>query len=149
MKKLLLLILPIAFLAACTPEASVNRRIEKNPEWYGELSQNQQLLVKQGRVEEGMSKNAVFLAWGPPDHVRKGRKSGSDIETWIYDDYVPHIQHRIGVSYGPGWGRYGGYGYGIYDPFWGLPYYGHDVHYSRTPTAKAVFRNGRVVEWQS
>src|SRR3954468_7968783 len=52
------------------------KRSARNPDIYNSLSDRQKELVQQGRVEEGMTKKAVFLAWGKPDRAAQGSKSG-------------------------------------------------------------------------
>ena len=42
-------------------------RISRNPTLYNSLPSYQQQLVQQGRIESGMSPDAVFLAWGAPN----------------------------------------------------------------------------------
>ena len=42
-------------------------RISGHPEIYQSLSSRDQALVSQGQIRDGMSPNAVYLAWGSPD----------------------------------------------------------------------------------
>ena len=70
-----------SFLAGCsTPE----NRIKSNPQIYSSLSPADQTLVRQGQIRVGMSKAAVFLAWGNPDRIRSGERQGHPFEAWIY-----------------------------------------------------------------
>jgi len=70
-----------SFLAGCsTPES----RIKSNPQIYSSLSPADQTLVRQGQIRVGMSKAAVFLAWGNPDRIRSGVRQGHPFEVWIY-----------------------------------------------------------------
>lgn len=41
-------------------------RIRENPAMYQNLPSEQQTLVQQGRICNGMNQDAVFLAWGCP-----------------------------------------------------------------------------------
>jgi len=132
-------------LASCSTTSMVQKRITKNPELFAQLSQDHQLLVQQGRISEGMNKNAVFLAWGPADTIQQGSKDGKSTETWIYDDGYDYGRSRVGVGFGYGTfgGGGGGYGYGVNVPIFSDPY---DRGY---PTAVVVFTGNRVTEWQS
>ena len=144
------------FLASCeTPQT----RIAKRPEVYNALSGTDQALVSQGRIREGMSQDAVYLAWGAPNQRGHGRNRGSNVETWIYfsttsGDYYPsHFRYGYGFGYGFGGsylhrhrsGRLHRHFY--YDPFYD-PFF-----YSRTPLVTypertVSFQRGRVVAYQ-
>ncbi len=89
------------FLAGC---ATIESRISEHPEIFNSLSPRDQALVRQGRIREGMSRDAVWLAWGSPEQKGFGRYHGKSTETWIYRAYYN--------EYDP---YYGGFGY---------PYYG-------------------------
>jgi hypothetical protein len=128
-------------LSSCA--APIERRIASNPEIYTKLSENDKILVSQGRLREGMTKEAVFLAWGRPDRVGHGRAQGSAIERWTYVAQRPIYTHSVGlgIGMGHGYGRYG-YGYGgVWDPFW---MGGPSVAYIPYPAATVDFRNSRV-----
>src|SRR5207247_2378184 len=84
-------------IASCT--SPIVRRIERNSDLYQALSTRQKELVQQGRIEEGMNKKAVFLAWGKPDRAAKGSRNGREYERWSYADYEP--TYTAGPSSGP------------------------------------------------
>ncbi|MFZ4768164.1 MAG: hypothetical protein ACOYMN_24715 [Roseimicrobium sp.] len=86
-------------LASCA--SPIARRVEHNPDLYNKLSERHKAMVQQGRVEEGMTKPAVFLAWGAPDRASKGSKFGRDFEQWSYAGY----QAVQSLPYGGDWGR--------------------------------------------
>src|SRR5690349_5906347 len=93
------------FFSGCaTPES----RISKNPELYNGLPARQQQLVAQGQIAPGMSRNAVWLAWGGPGQKVDGYARGNATETWVY--------FTTTTAYPYGYG-YGGFGYGY--PYWG------------------------------
>ncbi|HEY4781052.1 MAG TPA: hypothetical protein VIH54_04485, partial [Chthoniobacterales bacterium] len=74
-----------ALLSSLLPGCStVESRIKSNPQIYASLSPADQALVRQGQIREGMSKAAVFLAWGNPDRIRSGVRDGHPFEAWIY-----------------------------------------------------------------
>jgi hypothetical protein len=106
MKGRILSALPL-FLAASalilTSCETTQDRISKNPEIYQRLSSRDQALVTQGQIRAGMSRDAVWLAWGSADRKIVGNMAGRPTETWIYiyyatDPYYPY--------YGP-WGPWG------------------------------------------
>ena len=69
------------FFGGCsTPES----RISKNPELYNSLPARQQQLVTQGQIAPGMSRNAVWLAWGGAEQKINGYERGNATETWVY-----------------------------------------------------------------
>ncbi|RFC43721.1 MAG: hypothetical protein DVB23_002560 [Verrucomicrobia bacterium] len=135
------LALALAFLlSGCTTVSGPDQRIAQNPAWYSELKQEDQLLIRQGRIREGMGKNAVFLAWGNPDSVTTGTDRGKPVETWTYLTYQPQFVSGFGMGvpayYGMG---YYGYGPGVFQ----------DVIYTQEPAAMVQFENSRVVAWQA
>jgi len=136
-------------VASCA--APLQRRIEKNPQIYSDLSDHQKALVQQGKVEEGMTKEAVFLSWGKADRVSTGQKLGKAYERWIYTGYTASNalpSYRVGYGFG-----YGGYGYGHFrgrssyvyaDPF---IYSAPVIDYIPYEAARAEFTNGKVSAW--
>jgi hypothetical protein len=127
------------FMVSCT--SPIVKRIERNPDIYNSLSGRHQQLVQQGRIEDGMTKKAVFLALGRPDRAAQGSKSGRFYEKWSYAGYQP--VHTTGFGFTGGyWG--GGYGCG----------YGHGLMYEPMTTyvpyeaARVEFLNGIVTAWE-
>jgi hypothetical protein len=154
-------------LAGCS---TVETRIQENPGAYQRLSPNDQALVQHGRIREGLSRDAVYIAWGPPSQRAEGRMRGSAIETWIYyDTSVGDYAGPYGYGgYGGYFGGYGGFGYGYgygggwgyrghhrggyggrfyYDPFFD-PYFYNRVSVLRYPERTVSFQNGRVIAFQ-
>ena len=122
-----------------------------------------------------MSKDAVYIAWGPPSQRAPGRNRGRVVEIWIYDstaagDYLGPYGYG-GYGYGGygyggsgygGFGGYGGYGGGgigfygrrhgrfggfYYDPFYDPFFYNH-ANIVRYPERIVSFQNGRVISFQ-
>src|SRR3954468_19694739 len=122
------------FFAGCaTPE----QRISDHPEIFQTLSPRDQELVKAGKIREGMSQDAVWIAWGSPDQKATGVARGHSVETWIYNDYY-YANSPYPYPYGPfGYGGYFGSGrlvfhtHGRYrfavigDPFYDPFYYSY------------------------
>ena len=100
MKALLPLFLASFALTLVSCTSPIVKRIERNPEIYNALTPHQKDLVQQGRVEEGMTKKAVFLAWGRPDGVSKGSRQGSTYEKWSYAGYQPTYANSMGFAVG-------------------------------------------------
>ena len=99
------------------------------------MSAKQKAAVLDGKVEPGMSKDAVYIAFGPPDRVSKG----GGVERWIYtkpEFYdIPHWRTRC-VQ------RADGRMTTIpeYDPLQ-MKRYVDDL--------EVTFRNGRVTDWKN
>ena len=151
-------------LTSCsTPQT----RISDNPNLYQSLSARDQGLVSQGQIRPGMSRNAVWLAWGSPDQKILGNIRGRPTETWVYvyySSYPYYPYYGPYYPYGPGIGYSLGYttvstangtvhyrgdrcyvffGSPFYDPFFysvpvSIPYPGKVV----------TFSNGRVMSFQ-
>lgn len=126
-------------LASCQT-ATPASRIEANPVMFRALSVEQQLMVQQGRICKGMTKDAVFLAWGKPASAPMvGEKDGRRFERWVYT-----ITRAVPMD------SFGGYWYS--DPWyrhgWG-PYGGMNVAYVPEDVASVTFENDRVTEWES
>jgi hypothetical protein len=127
--------------------ATPQGRSERHPEMVAKLTDRQRVEVTQGKISEGMSRDAVYLAWGRPDDVSRGREEGADYEEWRYLRTQTVNSVSIGMGFGSGWG----YGHG--------PYcrggYAHDImvpmapDYVTTTAAVVAFRNGRVSRWKA
>lgn len=138
-----------ALLGACaTP--SPQSRIANNPALYEALSPEHREFVASGVIREGMTRDAVFLAWGRPGRVSEGSRGGNVFETWTYLENVPVRRHDIGI--GGGWSRYGHRGRGYhrhrgwgYDPFYGG---GSTVDWVPVWAAEVTFIRDRVSEWR-
>lgn len=152
-KPFLLLLSATALLLSSCVSSSPQARIERNPQLYNQLSAKDRELVTQGVIREGMTRDAVFLAWGAPDQTTVGRKSGREIEQWTYLGQRPvrTMSMNVGFGYGYGYGgRCGpwGYGPGAWGG-WGGPGFGTDVIYVPYTAGTVGFRSGRVSEWQA
>jgi hypothetical protein len=82
-------------LTSCsTPQT----RISDRPDLYQSLSHRDQALVSQGQIRIGMSRTAVWLAWGSPDRKIVGDMGGGPTETWLYVYYATYPYY---TAYGP------------------------------------------------
>ena len=143
------------FLGGC---ATIETRISEHPEIYNSLSPRDQALVRQGRIREGMTMDAVWVAWGSPDQKGFGRYHGKSTETWIYHAYSNEYDPYYG---GFGYPYYGGFGGGgvfvggrhgrhfvaVYDPFYD-PFFYPRFRQVSYPYKTVTFRNGRAVAFQ-
>lgn len=124
--------------ASCAP-VTPDARINANPTLYGKLSEKEKALVREGRIEKGMSPEAVFLAWGKPAREYEGHERGKSTMRWDYEGATP--------VYGSGWGGYYGYG-----PYGMRPYYGYamgpEITYVPYRRASVWFENRRVTSWE-
>ncbi|MGB9475305.1 MAG: hypothetical protein WCE87_09580 [Candidatus Udaeobacter sp.] len=91
----------LLFNSCSTPQT----RISNRPDLYQNLSTRDQSLVSQGQLRSGMSRSAVWLAWGSPDQKVVGNMAGTPTETWIY---IYYATYPYSPYYGPGpWGPWG------------------------------------------
>ncbi len=141
------LILPLLAAACATGlsgcASTVQSRIAQNPQLYENLSATHKALVTRGKITEGMTRDAVHLAWGRPDSVKTSSSGGRVTETWLYTNFYP----EYAGYHGYGWGHFGypyyGYGYhhGYYCP-------GPSVYYRSYVAGKVSFSGNRVTQWE-
>jgi hypothetical protein len=139
--------------------STTESRISEHPEILQTLSPSDQELVKVGKIREGMSQNAVWLAWGSPDQKATGVARGKQVETWIYNDYYyansfysyPYGPFGYGGYYGGGvvFHRHGGHRFAIIgDPFYDPFFYSYIPPRVAYPSKTVTFSGGRVVSIQ-
>lgn len=143
--------------------ATTESRISEHPEIFNSLSSRDQALVREGKIRAGMSKNAVWLAWGSPEQKAEGNMRGHPTETWIY---VQSTTAPYGSAYYPYYGA-GPYGYGGFgavgvvrrhhggrafvffgDPFYDPFFYSYIPPTISYPYKTVTFENGRVMSFQ-
>lgn len=103
------------------------------------LSQKQQSLVREGKIDQGMPHTGVYLAMGNPDSKVTGNREGRSFTRWDYSMLVPVYTTGFSGYYGGGYhgrGRY--YGGGYYPT----------VSYVPTRGSSVYFRKGHVVGWE-
>ncbi len=128
----------LGLVASCV---SVNpqSRIKQNPAMYNSLSPEHKEMVQQGKICNGMTQNAVFLAWGmPDDRPLIGQKGKESFEKWVYTRLRPVMVER---SYWSGF-----YGVGYWSHPWGG---GWDTAYVPEVSATVTFEKGKVTGWES
>src|ERR1700686_2873062 len=114
-------VLLFGFLAGCS---TVDSRIQGNPQTFASLSPADQSLIRRGVIREGLSRAAVYLAWGRPDRLRYGSRAGVPFEAWIYTT----TRSEIVPGYYPSF-----YGFGYYPYGWSRPFYGRGGFYGDYP----------------
>ena len=126
-----LAIVALILTSCATPQD----RISDHPDLYQTLSPRDQALVSQGQIRTGMSRTAVWLAWGSPDRKIVDNMGAGRRETWVYVSYATDPCYPC---------------YGPWDPIFGAPLY-HPFYDSELPPSvpyagKVVtFAKGRVV----
>ena len=143
-------------LSGCS---TTETRMSDHPEIFQSLSPRDQELVKAGKIREGMSMDAVWIAWGTPDQKATGVARGKPVETWVYNDYY-YANSYYPYPYGPyGYGgfyggnfvfhHHGGHrfiviGNPYFDPF----FYSYIPPRVAYPSKTVTFEHGRVVSIQ-
>ena len=121
-------------LTSCsTPQT----RISDHPDLYQSLSHRDQALVSQGQIRIGMSRTAVWLAWGTTDQKIIGNMGGGPTETWVYVYYATYPYYPFEPL-----DKY--FGAPLFDPFcysWFPP----SIPY---PGKLVTFARGKVVSYQ-
>ncbi len=77
----LILVSAFILLAGCE---SVEHRIQKNPQLWKSLSQNEKLAVENRTIDIGHSTDVVFFILGNPDQMRTETEGEQRREVWIY-----------------------------------------------------------------
>ena len=137
---------------SCAP-ATPTARIKKNPASFEQLSNKDQELAKQGKIKEGMDKNAVLLALGKPARQHEGSKNGVSFTKWIYTDLRPYYGGSFNSSFGHrgyrGSRRFrGGFGHGGFSH--GGFGFGSSLSYVSSIRAIVEFdNNNKVTNWSS
>jgi hypothetical protein len=135
-------------LTSCTTNP-IEKRIKKHPERFAALTDKEKENVRRGVVSEGMSTDAVFLAWGRPGQVLSGSRHGRERERWAYFRSAPvsTVSFGYGSYYGPhpfysSFGVHPHYGYG---PVWD---YGTGFETVPYLDRTVEFEKGKVVAWE-
>ena len=145
-------------LSGCS---TISSRIDANRAAFDQLPPQEQALVSQGRIQGGMSQQAVYIAWGQPQGKAVGMVRGVPTETWVYTQltaaYGPYGYGYGGFGYGWGgfagpvgfYGRHGRFRYygAFVDPYWNPYYYPFAASVSY-PVKTVSFQRGRVVAFQ-
>jgi len=148
MKQLVVLLMVGLVASSCVP-ITPQTRIQKHPALYAALSPNERNLVERGELAKGMSRDAVFLAWGAPAMSYEGYHQGKASMRWDYTGARAVYSERFYGVYG--YGGYGGYGYhGHYAHPYSAYAYGFAPELAFVPYRRASvwFVNNRVDGWE-
>lgn len=128
----------VAFLLGSCQTITPATRINQNPVMYNMLSPEQKVMVQQGQICEGMSKDAVYLAWGNPNTPPiTGLQDGVSYEKWVYTTYQPVMVDSFNTGFGCGYGHHW-HGGGI----------SSSTAYVPQEAAWVMFQNGKVTAWE-
>jgi hypothetical protein len=81
--------------------ATPGGRISQHPEIYQSLSPRDQALVSEEQIRQGMTMDAVWLAWGTADQKIPASIRGRPAETWVYLRYETPPSYGGPYYYGP------------------------------------------------
>ena len=125
-------------LSSCT--STPLSRIQKNPTIYAQLNARDQNLVQQGRITNGMTKPAVYLAMGHPDNKLITNRDGKMQERWDYYIYRPVYSHRLSP--------YFNYAHGGYrrSKYYGA-YFQPTIRYAPHRGTSVHFKQDQVTGW--
>jgi len=135
--KLFLPLLAVCLAAASCAPSTPQARIAQNPSLFEAQPAKHRPLIERGEIARGMSKDAVFLAWGDPAGRFEGSRDGRISERWDYTgSQAVHTTSAFG-GFGRSsrhWNRY--YGFGPEVVF--IPYH----------RASVWFLGGNVDAWE-
>lgn len=146
----LLRILPIAlalFSASCAP-SNPTARAQKRAAAFQSLPAEHQKLALEGKIKEGMSRDAVWVAWGPASRIYEASTQGNTMEIWHYTGLQQVYGGSFGMGLGFGYGQVGRYGrYRRADPFshYDLNYGPQYIPFTQ---AEVKFQQGLVKSWE-
>lgn len=134
------LILLLALLASGCATSTIEKRREERASTYSALTDEQRALVDQGKIQVGMTADAVYIAWGKPSQIVTGQTSdGKSMTTWLY--------------FGTAWQEHRYWSYHYYHPYGPYGYPTPTLAYDYIPqsyvAAEVVFENGVVKSWKN
>lgn len=126
-------------LNSCSMKTPLDR-IAEYPQLYQTVPASQRSFVQSGEVRNGMSENAVFLAWGAPNtpHV-KGQDGKKSFIKWNYSTQVPINSYNSGPHY-----YIDGYNRNRDHQL----YANNQTSYIPKIYASVTFTNGKVSSWE-
>lgn len=134
----------LANCAVSTPAS----RAERKPAEFQALPAAHQKLALAGEIKEGMTRHAVWVAWGPASRIVDLSDGGVKYELWRYTEMQPIYRHSIGMGFGGGFYHPGcrGRGRGYHHhPYYDMNFGPDYVPYT---AAEVKFRHGLVKSWQ-
>jgi hypothetical protein len=113
-------------VAGCATSSTLESRKQERAAVYTALPPPQKALVDQGKIQTGMSSDAVYLAWGPPSQVLEQETAQGHITVWLYhgqavEEYRYWIGRHLETDYYP----------------------------RNYISAEVIFQNGAVTSWRT
>lgn len=139
--KMLVFALSACLLSASCAPSTPQARIQRHPEKFDSLTPKQQELVQSGRLERGMSQDAVFLAWGAPSRTFQGSRNNRISERWDYSGSRPIHKNTFHGSYGRFNGSCRGHGFSSFG-------WGPEIAYIPYHIGSVWFIDNRVDSWE-
>ena len=134
---LFFLVLAAALLTGCA--STIESRKKEHYNAYSQLSPDERAAVDAGQIKVGMTKEAVYIAWGKPQQVVVTESSAGRNEVWVYME--TYLQ---------------GYNYWGYRPYCGpyhYYYHGPQLYYDYAPISYArgevIFEGDKVKQWRT
>ena len=94
----------VVLISACSTKTTVSRRIDQNGTLFHQKSYSDKIAITHGNIAPGMSRDAVYLAWGNPNRRTEGVSDGVPYEEWIYKKISPKLNIDLAIGKGPGLG---------------------------------------------
>lgn len=136
--KLTPLFLLLLVIGCATPSTVESRRAEKQAA-YEALPQEQKATVDAGQIRIGMTRDAVYIAWGKPSEVLESEDATGHYTTWRY--YGSSLQETRYWTYREvNAGRHGVY----LERYLASDYTPRDFVRS-----EIVFKGGQVLSWRT
>lgn len=86
-KNILLLLLTACLFSGCASSTIESRRTERAAA-YEALPADQRAMVDSGLIQVGMTKDAVYIAWGAPSESLQSENESGKQDTWLYHGTV-------------------------------------------------------------
>jgi hypothetical protein len=143
MKRFLLLPIALAALFTLAGCNTVNSRIEARQAAFSQLSPEDQERVRKGKIVLGDSSDAVFIALGEPDRIRKRQSAAGSDQVWIYMRTTYVNDGFMQTNYVRSFARDSK---GRIVAIYYEPMHMHNTRVQQEPALRVVFQNGVVTE---
>ncbi|MDR0532369.1 MAG: hypothetical protein LBH01_00265 [Verrucomicrobiales bacterium] len=131
-------VLPLVISGCSTIES----RKEERAQAFNLLTKDQQRIVMQGRITEGLNKDGVYIALGKPLRVRRESMNGVQTESWVYGRMETYSSPGVVIGSAYGYGRYG------YGPYFYPGYYDTTVSVMKDTFVVYFNQAGKVKGWK-
>jgi len=127
-------VLVLAAAGCSTPQTRAKERAST----FERLKPEDQRMLLQGKIREGLDEDAVYVALGNPSRMTRGQKEGKREYSWIYS----RLETRTIPSYRPRVVHLKDGRAVVYDDY--VPYY--DTYL--VDAFEVMFRDGKVIGWK-